>query len=102
MEPGQGTEDGPVASSGLVNHGDVVCGGLIVLHPAAIHERQATLAHQPFDLALGLLRLLRPPSCEERLQAIWCISEGFPGKTLSIVNDAEANLAGPVSIRRSS
>ena len=33
----------PVATSGLVNHGNIVCSSLIMLHIAAIHKVQLSV-----------------------------------------------------------
>lgn len=43
MMPKAASEVKPVAASGLVNHGNVVCSSLVMLHIATIHKVQLSV-----------------------------------------------------------
>jgi hypothetical protein len=57
----------PVSPSGLVDHCHIVCGCLVVLHPAPIDKVQAPLCHQLPHFILHLWRLPAPPGGKEGL-----------------------------------
>lgn len=59
----------PVPPCGLVNHCNVVCSCLIMLHPAPVDEVQSAICYQLPDSCLDCRGLAVPPGTEERLQA---------------------------------
>lgn len=57
----------PVAPCGLVDHGHIVAGRLVVLYVAAVGKGQLARGHQVVDQVPHVLLLLIPPALEERL-----------------------------------
>ena len=62
-----------MTAGGLIDHCDIMCGSLIVLHPAAVQEVQLAPCHQALYRLLRLRCLLLPPAAEEGL---WSRSAG--------------------------
>ena len=60
--------DAPVSTGGLVDHGHIVGGRLVMLHIPPIHKLQLAPAHQGLDSCLDSFTLLLPPPHEERLR----------------------------------
>jgi len=58
----------PVTTSGLVNHGNIVCSSFIMLDISSIHKVKLSIIHQLAHQVFCGLSLFPPPTCKERLQ----------------------------------
>ncbi len=60
----------PVTTSGLVNHGNIVCSSFIMLDISSIHKVKLSIVHQLAHQVFCGLGLFPPPACKERLQTM--------------------------------
>lgn len=69
----------PVTTSGLVNHGNIMCSSFIMLDISSIHKVKLSIIHQLAHQVFCGLGLFPPPACKERLQTMlfWAPIKGY-------------------------